>query len=131
MLSIAQEHSLFEIDQEPDSLLEAMQEQGDTYGEASVKLLDEFQLFSEVHGEKVRPHRLLHAHDGSSHAVLQERGDLSSIDRGDCKSPLLPIEFAPPKTSAPRRPLPTGRAWSQIGAGVRYQSTVREVVFCV
>jgi hypothetical protein len=53
MSSIAQEHSLFEIDQELDSLLEVMQEQIDIQGEASAELMNEFQQFCEAHGEKV------------------------------------------------------------------------------
>jgi hypothetical protein len=53
MSSIAQEHSLFEIDQELDLLLEAMQKQIGTNGEASAELMEEFQRFCEAQGEKV------------------------------------------------------------------------------
>jgi hypothetical protein len=53
MSSIAQEHSLFKIDLELDSLLEVMQEQIETQGEASAELMEEFQRFCEAQGEKV------------------------------------------------------------------------------
>jgi hypothetical protein len=52
MASIAQEHSLFEIDRELDSLLDDIEEEIENRGEASVELMSRFQQFCEAHGEK-------------------------------------------------------------------------------
>jgi Siphovirus Gp157 len=52
MASSAQEYSLFEIDRELDDLLERIEEEIETLGEASPKLIDRFQAFCEAHGEK-------------------------------------------------------------------------------
>ena len=53
MASIAESNSLFEIDMELDGLLEEIQEQVDSQGEASEDLVARFQHFCEAHGEKV------------------------------------------------------------------------------
>jgi hypothetical protein len=50
--SIAQECSLFEIDRELDDLLDRIEEEIETLGEASSELIDRFQAFCEAHGEK-------------------------------------------------------------------------------
>jgi hypothetical protein len=50
--SIAQEYSLFEIDRELDDLLDRIEEEIETLGEASSELIDRFQAFCEAHGEK-------------------------------------------------------------------------------
>jgi Siphovirus Gp157 len=50
--SIAQEYSLFEIDCELDNLLDRIEEEIETLGEASPELIDRFQAFCEAHGEK-------------------------------------------------------------------------------
>jgi hypothetical protein len=50
--SIAQEYSLFEIDREVDDLLDRIEEEIETLGEASPELIDCFQAFCEAHGEK-------------------------------------------------------------------------------
>jgi hypothetical protein len=50
--SIAQEHSLFEIDRELDALLDEIEEEIENRGEASSELVDRFQQFCEAHGEK-------------------------------------------------------------------------------
>jgi len=50
--SIAQEHSLFEIDRELDALLDEIEEEIENRGEASAELVDRFQQFCEAHGEK-------------------------------------------------------------------------------
>jgi hypothetical protein len=50
--SIAQECSLFEIDRELDDLLDQIEEEIETLGEASSELIDRFQAFCEAHGEK-------------------------------------------------------------------------------
>lgn len=52
MASIAQEHSLFEIDCELDTLLDEIEEEIENHGEASAKLMERFQQFCEAHREK-------------------------------------------------------------------------------
>jgi len=52
MASIAQGHSLFEIDRELDLLLDEIEEEIENRGEASAELLERFQQFCEAHGEK-------------------------------------------------------------------------------
>ena len=53
MASVAEANSLFEIDMELDGLLEEIQEQVESQGEASEDLVMRFQQFCEAHGEKV------------------------------------------------------------------------------
>jgi len=53
MVSIAEASSLFEIDMELDGLLEEIEEQVETEGQASEDLVARFQQFCEAHGEKV------------------------------------------------------------------------------
>jgi hypothetical protein len=53
MASIAEASSLFEIDLELDGLLEQIEEQVESEGQASEDLVARFQQFSEAHGEKV------------------------------------------------------------------------------
>src|ERR1700758_4428721 len=53
MATIAEASSLFEIDMELDGLLEEIQEQVESQGEASEDLVSRFQQFCEAHGEKV------------------------------------------------------------------------------
>ena len=53
MASIAQEHSLFEIDRELDTLLDEIEVEIESRGEASVELVERFQQFCDAHGEKV------------------------------------------------------------------------------
>ena len=52
MASIAQEHSLFEIDRELDTLLDEIEEEIECRGEASAELIERFQQFCEAHSEK-------------------------------------------------------------------------------
>ena len=52
MSSLAQEHSLFEIDRELDTLLDEIEEEIENHGVASSELLDRFQQFCEAHSEK-------------------------------------------------------------------------------
>lgn len=52
MASIAQEHSLFEIDRELDTLLDEIEEEIESLGEASAEVMERFQQFWEAHGEK-------------------------------------------------------------------------------
>jgi hypothetical protein len=54
--SIAQEYSLFEIDQELDALLDDIEGEIEKRGEASAELIERFQKFCEAHGEKA--HRI-------------------------------------------------------------------------
>ena len=53
MASIAEESSLFEIDVELDGLLEEIEEQVESEGQAAEDLVGRFQQFCEAHGEKV------------------------------------------------------------------------------
>lgn len=53
MPAIAETNSLFEIDAELDDLMEAIQEEITSNGEASAALLDRFQEFCKAHGDKV------------------------------------------------------------------------------
>ena len=53
MASIAEGNSLFEIDMELDELLEEMEQQVESEGQASEDLVARFQQFCEAHGEKV------------------------------------------------------------------------------
>ena len=53
MASIAEANSLFQIDMELDSLLEQIEEQVESEGQASEDLVARFQQFCEAHGEKV------------------------------------------------------------------------------
>ncbi len=53
MASIAETSSLFEIDVELDGLLEEMEEQVESKGQASEDLVDRFHEFCTAHGEKV------------------------------------------------------------------------------
>jgi hypothetical protein len=52
MASIAQEYSLFEIDQELDTLLDEIEDEIENRGEAPTELIERFQQFCEAHGEK-------------------------------------------------------------------------------
>ena len=47
MSSLAQDHSLFEIDRELDTLLEEIEEEIENRGEASAELLERFQQFCD------------------------------------------------------------------------------------
>jgi Siphovirus Gp157 len=53
MASIAETNSLFEIDMELDGLLEEIEGQVESEGQASEDLVARFQRFCEAHGEKV------------------------------------------------------------------------------
>ena len=53
MASIAEASSLLEIDMELDGLLEQIEEQVESEGQASEDLVARFQQFCEAHGEKV------------------------------------------------------------------------------
>ena len=53
MAAIAEAHSLFEIDVELDGLLDEIEEQIGSEGQASEDLMTRFQMFCEAHGEKV------------------------------------------------------------------------------
>jgi Siphovirus Gp157 len=53
MASIAEANSLFEIDMELDGLLDEIEQQAESEGQASEGLLTRFRQFCEAHGEKV------------------------------------------------------------------------------
>jgi hypothetical protein len=53
MSSIAESHSLFEIDAELDELLEEIQQEIESEGQPSTERLDRFQEFCKAHSEKV------------------------------------------------------------------------------
>jgi hypothetical protein len=53
MASIAEANSLFEIDMELDGLLEEIEEQVESQGQAPEDLVARFQQFCSAHGEKV------------------------------------------------------------------------------
>src|SRR5580692_4703087 len=53
MASIAEASSLFEIDMELDGLLEEIEGQVESEGQAAEELVARFQQFCEAHGEKV------------------------------------------------------------------------------
>jgi hypothetical protein len=53
MASIVEANSLFEIDMELDGLLEEIEEQVESQGQAPEDLVARFQQFCEAHGEKV------------------------------------------------------------------------------
>jgi hypothetical protein len=80
MASIAQDHSLFEIDRELDTLLDEIEEEIENRGEASTELVERFQHFCDAHGEKAdrigRFLRMMEArvqHCRSEAGRLQER----------------------------------------------------------
>jgi hypothetical protein len=52
-VSIAESHSLFEIDAELDELLEEIQQEIESEGQTSTERLDRFQEFCKAHSEKV------------------------------------------------------------------------------
>jgi hypothetical protein len=52
MASIAQENSFFEIDRELDTLVDEIEVEIESRGEASSELVERFQQFCEAHGEK-------------------------------------------------------------------------------
>ena len=53
MTNLVESHSLFEIDNELDDLLEQIEEQVEAGGEPSEELLSRFREFCAAHGEKV------------------------------------------------------------------------------
>jgi len=53
MTNLVESHSLFEIDNELDDLLEQIEEQVEAGGEPSEELLSRFREFCAVHAEKV------------------------------------------------------------------------------
>ena len=53
MASFAEANSLFEIDMELDGLLEEIEGQVESEGQAAEDLVARFQLFCEAHGAKV------------------------------------------------------------------------------
>src|SRR5580658_1579163 len=79
MASIAEANSLFEIDMELDGLLEGIEEQVESEGQAAEDLVARFRQFCEVHGEKVdrigRFVRMMEAREQYCRAEAARLGD--------------------------------------------------------
>lgn len=79
MASIAQDHSLFEIDRELDTLIDEIEREIEPRGEASAELMERFQQFCEAHSEKVdRIGRFLR--------LMEARGSTAGANPSDCRS---------------------------------------------
>jgi hypothetical protein len=82
MASIADASSLFEIDMELDGLLERIEEQVESEGQASEDLVARFQQFCEAHGEKVdRIGRFVRMMEAREHFCRSEAARLSERAR--------------------------------------------------
>jgi hypothetical protein len=79
MTSIAESNSLFEIDTELDNLLEEIQQEVESEGQASEELMAQFRKFCEAHGEKVdrigRFVRMMEAREQYCRAEAARLGD--------------------------------------------------------
>ena len=79
MTSIAESNSLFEIDTELDDLLEEIQQEVESEGQASEELMARFRQFCEAHGEKVdrigRFVRMMEAREQYCRAEAARLGD--------------------------------------------------------
>jgi len=86
MASIAEANSLFEIDMELDLLLEEIEQQIESEGEASEKLVARFQEFCEARGEKVdrigRFVRMMEAREQFCRSEAARLGDRARADSG-------------------------------------------------
>ena len=96
MASIAEASSLFEIDMELDGLLEQIEEQVESEGQASEELVARFQQFCEAHGEKVdrigRFVRMMEAREQfcrSEAARLSERARAAAVKVDRAKDMVL------------------------------------------
>jgi len=82
MASIADANSLFEIDMELDGLLEEIEEQVESQGQASEDLVARFQQFCEAHGEKVdRIGRFVHMMEAREQFCRSEAARLADRAR--------------------------------------------------
>src|SRR5580692_2081976 len=82
MASIAESHSLFEIDMELDGLLEEIEGQVESEGQAAEDLVDRFQQFCGAHGEKVdRIGRFVRMMEAREHFCRSEAARLSERAR--------------------------------------------------
>jgi len=82
MASIAEASSLFEIDMELDGLLEQIEEQVESEGQALEDLVARFQMFCEAHGEKVdRIGRLVRVMEAREQFCRSEAARLSERAR--------------------------------------------------
>jgi Siphovirus Gp157 len=127
MSSLAQDHSLFEIDRELDMLVDEIDGEIESRGEASSELLERFPQFCEAHGEKAdRIGRFLRMMDArvqscrSEAARLPERARscerkatqttsmvMYDLKSGDLrKRDVLEIPAQSNSLSRPRNPLP-------------------------
>jgi len=96
MASIAEASSLFEIDMELDGVLEQIEEQVESGGQASEDLVARFQQFCEAHGEKVdrigRFVRMMEAREQfcrSEAARLSERARAAAVKVDRAKNMVL------------------------------------------
>jgi hypothetical protein len=82
MASIAETSSLFEIDMELDGLLEEIEGQVESEGQAAEDLVARFQQFCEAHGEKVdRIGRFLRIMEAREHYCRSESARLADRAR--------------------------------------------------
>jgi hypothetical protein len=82
MSSLAQDHSLFEIDRELDILLDEIEEEIESRGEASAEMVERFQQFCQAHGEKAdRIGRFLRMMEARAQYCRSEAGRLQERAR--------------------------------------------------
>lgn len=80
MASIAQEYSLFAIDQELDTLLDDIEEEIENRGEASAERMERFRQFCEAQSEKAdRIGRFLRAMEARVRYCRDEQADCRSV----------------------------------------------------
>jgi hypothetical protein len=86
MASIAEASSLFEIDIELDGLLEEMEQQVESEGQASEDLVTRFQQFCDAHGDKVdrigRFVRMMEAREQFCRSEVIRLGDRARVAAG-------------------------------------------------
>ena len=122
MASIAEASSLFEIDMELDGLLEEIEEQVESEGQASEDLVARFQQFCAAHGEKVdrigRFVRMMEAREESLPQRISASGRPGPRGSGKGRAyqehgALLPAQPGPQKDR--RLPVHVARAEEQPG----------------
>ena len=138
MASIAEASSLFEIDVELDGLLEEIEGQVESEGQASEDLVARFQQFCEAHGEKVdrigRFVRIMEAREQycrSESARLDRPGPRRGRQGGANQEhgALLPAQPGPQEDR--RLPVHVARAEEQPGFRADYRrSRGTEVAYC-
>ena len=132
MASIAEANSLFEIDMELDGLLEEIQEQVESEGEAFGRSGGPIPTILRSARREGRPNRPLRAHDGGPRTVLPQRGRAAKRP-GSRRSrqsrahqehgALLPAEPGPQEDRRP--PVHVARTEEQPGLGARLPTRQR------